>query len=91
MFSNQHTDYKPVCGTVISDSPRAFSSVSDLIQECVGDLPPGGHAGLVVTELLGFDWLMVYDMAFACIGQPLQKVTLANTKISMVYQNFFRS
>lgn len=41
--------------TVISDSPRAFSSVSDLLQECVGDLPPGGHAGLVVTEFLGFD------------------------------------
>lgn len=55
MFSNQHTDYKLVCGTVISDSPRAFSSVSDLLQECVGDLPPGGHAGLVVTEFLGFD------------------------------------
>lgn len=50
-------------------SPSALSSVCDLAQECERDLPPGGHHGLVVWQLLAYHRLVVQGMALVCSGQ----------------------
>ena len=48
----------------------AFSSVSDLILECVWDLLPGGVDGQVVRRFLDYDWLVDHGVASTRNGRP---------------------